>query len=400
MSNSIRALPAVLVCAVCFADAGNERSGPDPWKLELAEKLEAKDAALLALSPDGKRLIVCGSGGVQIFERDAGAWKATSTAAFTSAVLAATYGSTPIWIRADGVAASRADRELFKIEGGALRAAMTRSRVAAVTPQGVVVLGLNGNRLQKFECDGAGPVAFAGDDVLIGAADGRLRLWNAAGRQTGGGKISDASIVALATTRASGLAAVATARKELKLVALADLRVVWTTTLAAIPSALALSPDGRCVWFCEGVALKAMDIPSKKVVRTFKLPAAATSVAFSSREAAVLVACGDGQVRKFSERVRAPLVEAAVARRAGYLGVTLEEGDHGAKITSVIDGTAARAAGLLENDELIEVDGAATKTFDDVKAVIISKFEGDAVDLRVKRGERQFMVRVRLGGRE
>lgn len=402
MSDPLRACLTLLAVGFCSADADRARPGPDPRKLEISERLEAGGAAALAVSADGQRLVVCASSGVRMFKRDAGRWKAASAVAFAapSAVVAAAFGSEPVWLRADGAAASATGQELFRIEGGAFRAAMSPARTIAVTPQGVAVVGKGGKLLRKIECDGAGPVAPAGEDVLVGTADGRLRLWNAAGREVSSARVSEGSIVALATTRASGLAALATARKEMKLVALADLKAVWTTALAAIPSVLALSPDGRSLWFGESGELKVLDIRSKKIVRTFRLPAAPTSVAFSPREAAVFVACGDGHVRVLSERVKEPLTEPAAPRRAGFLGVTLEEGEHGARITSIVDGTAARAAGLLENDELLEVDGAVTKTFDDVKAVIGSKFEGDAVDLRVRRGERQFLLRVQIGGRE
>ncbi len=84
---------------------------------------------------------------------------------------------------------------------------------------------------------------------------------------------------------------------------------------------------------------------------------------------------------------------------SGYLGVGLEAGMGGAKITKVDDGTPAKKAGLKVDDIVYE---AAGKKIVDHEALIntIGRFKaGDKVQLKLKRGEEDVEINATLGKR-
>jgi serine protease Do len=88
-----------------------------------------------------------------------------------------------------------------------------------------------------------------------------------------------------------------------------------------------------------------------------------------------------------------------VDRRGGFLGVGLDPSDEGAKIGQVMPKTAASRAGLKVNDIILSIAG---KTITDEASLItaLKRYKpGDIVRVRVKRGDKDLVLRVTLGKR-
>lgn len=88
---------------------------------------------------------------------------------------------------------------------------------------------------------------------------------------------------------------------------------------------------------------------------------------------------------------------------SGYLGVRLEEVEDeagGVVILEVIAGQAADAAGLLAGDQLLEVDGVAVEGISGLQTLLKEKSEGEAVELKYRRGSEEKILKLKLGGRE
>lgn len=80
-------------------------------------------------------------------------------------------------------------------------------------------------------------------------------------------------------------------------------------------------------------------------------------------------------------------------RQAGaraFLGVQGEAGADGARLVSIVPGTAADRAGLREGDVLIRLAGAPVATFDDLRAALRDRRVGERVDVVfVRNGEQR-----------
>lgn len=85
----------------------------------------------------------------------------------------------------------------------------------------------------------------------------------------------------------------------------------------------------------------------------------------------------------------------------GYLGIGLadkEDGD-GVTVSNVMAGAAAAKAGLKKSDLITEVAGKAIKSRDDLLNLLDSYKPGETVTVRVKRGDDELSIKIKLGTR-
>lgn len=87
---------------------------------------------------------------------------------------------------------------------------------------------------------------------------------------------------------------------------------------------------------------------------------------------------------------------AAMNPKGGYLGIALGEG---AKIGQVIHGSAAAKAGLKAEDTILAISGKATRDGEEVLTTLGRYKPGDVISIRVKRGDRELVVKAKLGKR-
>jgi peroxiredoxin len=85
--------------------------------------------------------------------------------------------------------------------------------------------------------------------------------------------------------------------------------------------------------------------------------------------------------------------------RPPWLGVGIENGQRGVRITEVIDGTPAERAGLAVDDEIVRVDGRPLQATDDLQTRLHGRKSGDQVSLEVARGNRRLRMRATLAPR-
>jgi hypothetical protein len=88
-------------------------------------------------------------------------------------------------------------------------------------------------------------------------------------------------------------------------------------------------------------------------------------------------------------------VTASLAAERGYLGVMLD----GNKITSVLDGSPADKAGLKAGDVILEIDGAKTRTNQELTTELAKKSAGDAMKVKYSRDGKEAQTTVTLGKR-
>lgn len=81
------------------------------------------------------------------------------------------------------------------------------------------------------------------------------------------------------------------------------------------------------------------------------------------------------------------------------LGITGRPAEKGLHITSVAAESPARAAGLRENDILLEIAGKPAPSIPDVNAIIQKRQPGDEVQIKVLRQGKEFRRQVRLASR-
>jgi putative serine protease PepD len=98
-----------------------------------------------------------------------------------------------------------------------------------------------------------------------------------------------------------------------------------------------------------------------------------------------------------AKRVADELIEDGRVEHA-YLGVGLED-DGAARLVNVVEGSPAARAGLRIGDVVVEVDGEAIATGDDLRQAIDAKKPGDELELKVRRGSDERDVTVELGTR-
>lgn len=87
--------------------------------------------------------------------------------------------------------------------------------------------------------------------------------------------------------------------------------------------------------------------------------------------------------------------------RKGFLGVAFRESKDGKMIVDqVIAKTAAAQAGIRINDVLLAVDGKAVQSSYEFLNTVANYMPGDAVELRIRRGNEEQTLHVTLGDRE
>ena len=101
---------------------------------------------------------------------------------------------------------------------------------------------------------------------------------------------------------------------------------------------------------------------------------------------------------KTVQRIAATLMaDGAVAH--AYLGVTLEDGDGGARVTEVRSGTPAERDGLRAGDLVTAADGEAVADAPGLRRAVAARQPGDRLHLTVERGGDSRTVTVTLGER-
>lgn len=96
----------------------------------------------------------------------------------------------------------------------------------------------------------------------------------------------------------------------------------------------------------------------------------------------------------------APLASAAVAMH-GWLGVTLNQTEgQPLSIEDVFEGGPADKAGVKAGDAVMSWNGAKVANLDDLRAFLEKTKAGDEGLLGLKRGDKSFTVRIKLGDRD
>ncbi len=83
--------------------------------------------------------------------------------------------------------------------------------------------------------------------------------------------------------------------------------------------------------------------------------------------------------------------------RRGWLGVDLGGGETGTGVTSVINDSAARRAGLKEEDRIKSIDAVDMTSMQQIIDTIGSHAPGDAITLLIQRGEEELSLSATLG---
>jgi putative serine protease PepD len=82
-----------------------------------------------------------------------------------------------------------------------------------------------------------------------------------------------------------------------------------------------------------------------------------------------------------------------------YLGVRLQETDEGVRLSAVLPDEPAEAAGLENGDLVLEADGEAVDSADDIQGAVSAHKPGEKLELKVRRGDSEQTVTVTLGTR-
>ena len=82
-----------------------------------------------------------------------------------------------------------------------------------------------------------------------------------------------------------------------------------------------------------------------------------------------------------------------------YLGVRMTDADDGAQIIEVSSGSPAAEAGLEPGDVVVEVNGEAIGSSDDLRTAVAEREPGEQLELRVRSNGNERTVQVELGTR-
>ena len=83
-------------------------------------------------------------------------------------------------------------------------------------------------------------------------------------------------------------------------------------------------------------------------------------------------------------------------RRGGFLGVTCFDNFDSCIINSVEPGGAAKDAGLIQHDVIVQIDDSPVEHFRDLQSAIGRHVAGDEVEVRYRRGDKIESVKLRL----
>ncbi len=86
------------------------------------------------------------------------------------------------------------------------------------------------------------------------------------------------------------------------------------------------------------------------------------------------------------------------ARRGGKLGVGGQPMVGPCLINHIEDGSAAAEAGLAVGDIVLEINGEAVASFDELTSTVGQHGAGETIDLKIQRGDSQMVRQVKLGG--
>ncbi|MCA8961828.1 MAG: PDZ domain-containing protein, partial [Planctomycetes bacterium] len=125
----------------------------------------------------------------------------------------------------------------------------------------------------------------------------------------------------------------------------------------------------------------------------------------------------DGQIRTVRLRWGAGEIEPSVlgtksetgsARRApertektpGYLGVSIDTEGGVLRIDEVLSGSPAEKMGLQSGDRIVSVNGTEVNSLEQLGQLFGGLYAGDAVTVRVQRGDDHYTIKGTLGGRD
>ena len=96
-----------------------------------------------------------------------------------------------------------------------------------------------------------------------------------------------------------------------------------------------------------------------------------------------------------------PKIDTSIELGDASLGIESDERNtritnDGVKITKILPGSSARRAKLRIGDVIVSIDGAATRSIDELQAIIGSKIVGDKIRVRVRRKSDYLTVTVTL----
>jgi serine protease Do len=103
-----------------------------------------------------------------------------------------------------------------------------------------------------------------------------------------------------------------------------------------------------------------------------------------------------GVVSVATRHVKLRLPPPSDVARAGYLGVSLEAGDGGVRITQVMPNTAARQAGVMEGDLVVGLSGTTVADPDQFIQQMLKYRPGDEVTLSIRRGDEELELKATL----
>jgi serine protease Do len=89
----------------------------------------------------------------------------------------------------------------------------------------------------------------------------------------------------------------------------------------------------------------------------------------------------------------------SLSRDAAHLGVTVEKGDKGLKITELTEGSPAEKSGFKTADVITKFDGKPVADTDELRQLMSNKKPGDEVEVEFLRGEEPMKLKVKLGRR-
>jgi peroxiredoxin len=82
-----------------------------------------------------------------------------------------------------------------------------------------------------------------------------------------------------------------------------------------------------------------------------------------------------------------------------WIGINIEAGTKGVRVTAVIDKTPAAKAGLAKGDEVLSIDGATVKRPEELISAVVDKGVGAQVKLAVLRGTKNLTISLKLEAR-
>ena len=109
---------------------------------------------------------------------------------------------------------------------------------------------------------------------------------------------------------------------------------------------------------------------------------------------------GTGLPEAEVEKMRKKLPGLSIGhKQGGFLGVSCVSTFDVCRINEIVRGSAAENAGLIPGDEIVGIDDANVKRFEDLQNAINQKLPGDEVLVRFRRGDKIDAVKLELGKR-